>query len=107
MAKKGKQECGNCWFARGDGDQNKLSCHRHAPLPYSFYQFYIGELLRDTAWSSRITANVRLPKEGDVADEVGVDATEDIGTELTGWPGVERDQWCGEWKRRITPVVEE
>jgi hypothetical protein len=90
--------CENCFYSRQDDPRSRanLGCHRKSPEPYSFYRYYLGELLRDIAWSARTTANITPPTTYD--EDIATEATET--PHFTGWPEVCCDDWCGEWRAK-------
>jgi hypothetical protein len=87
-----EQCCDNCRFMKLRVDK-KRQCLRHAPQPYNAMLFYLGELLRDVAWSVRASANIEAPSKD---DELNKEATE--VWDYAVWPEVEPDDWCGEWQ---------
>ena len=93
--------CITCLFH--DGDESFMQCRRYAPQPYGFYRYYIGEILRDIAWSSRAMAKIEEPSP---EDDIAIEATETDTAEITGWPVVSAHDWCGEWRAEEKQPVE-
>jgi hypothetical protein len=96
--------CKNCLYAAdfcGDDikDDDKIYCRRHAPSPVSAFRYYIGEVLRDIAYSSRSAGGIVPPEEGGM-DDVATEATETPA--YSTWPEVSGDDWCGEWRSKDT-----
>jgi hypothetical protein len=89
------ESCANCYYARVDGEVKLTRCHRNAPKSVNSFRFYNGEALRDIAWSLQTLAKVNAnAKEEDFLEEATEYAT------YAGWPEVEEDDWCGEWRNK-------
>jgi hypothetical protein len=104
-----EQRCDRCQFwqphlvimGRGDNDDLRGECHRHAPSPLQAVISKIGRVVGAAAWACEETANVKHDKDG-----------KDFGTDYTfegqdqayvhEWPMTSDDDWCGDFSR-LTP----